>query len=313
MCPGTWRVALVLIGCTPVFGVTTGCAAFENKAVWPVHEAVLDNVRTVKLMQYVQINAALRGQEHNFAQLVLCIASRAQADHPSACVGGICFRGEVVGGVVARRGGDDWRSFERFKFGKLEARADTDLDKVWIVDKDAGRAIASLDCASGATTGPDDEVPAWASPTGGIVLKPVEAESANRGAAAESPTPSTGVEKPNVNRTESLRIDAQADAALRSLADFLAQADSFSVEAVTIAKRELPGRTFKIRMASEIAFARPNKLAIISEPNTVTLNGLPYLGERPTAASIVCDGTNLWIRVPGDPTLARKRAPGSSR
>jgi hypothetical protein len=289
----------VCLGLSICLGATwpanLGCAVFECGTVSPALEVALDSARTVKLMNYHTWNAVLPGPNYNYAELSLAVDCR-EAGPGSA-------------NVVARRGSTFWWGVSPFEFGKLEGRTDQNREKVWIVDTESRSVVASLDRATRATTGPGDEPPAWADPTGGILLKSVEGESANRGAATKDPTPSTGVERPNGDRTESLRIDAQADAALRSLADCLAHADGFSVEAVTMAKRDLRGRIFKMRMVSEIAFARPNKLAIISESTSTTLNGLPYLGERPAAASVVCDGTNLWIRVSGDPTLARKPAP----
>lgn len=59
----------------------------------------------------------------------------------------------------------------QLKFEDVEVRADPERRRVWFVDRTAGRVIATLDRLTGATTGPDDESPLWATPDGGVLLE----------------------------------------------------------------------------------------------------------------------------------------------
>jgi len=54
-----------------------------------------------------------------------------------------------------------------FDLHDLEVRADGSRSKVWFVERDTDRIIATLDRETGRTTGPDDEPPTWATPDGG--------------------------------------------------------------------------------------------------------------------------------------------------
>lgn len=62
----------------------------------------------------------------------------------------------------------------QFMFDDIEVRADESRQRVWFIDREAGRVVASLNRATGATTGPDDEPPVWATPDGGVVLEAEE-------------------------------------------------------------------------------------------------------------------------------------------
>lgn len=57
------------------------------------------------------------------------------------------------------------------RFENVEARTDETGQKVWFVQRDTSRIIASVDLYTRETTGPDDEPPAWATPDGGKPLK----------------------------------------------------------------------------------------------------------------------------------------------
>ena len=62
----------------------------------------------------------------------------------------------------------------QFKFDDVDVRTDEGRQRVWFVDRGAGRVIATLDRLTGTTTGPDDAHPRWATPDGGILLEPCE-------------------------------------------------------------------------------------------------------------------------------------------
>ena len=63
----------------------------------------------------------------------------------------------------------------KFDLHNLEVRANESRSKVWFVERDTGRIIATLDRETGQTTGPDDEPPTWATPDGGERLGAQEA------------------------------------------------------------------------------------------------------------------------------------------
>ncbi|MHC4992345.1 MAG: hypothetical protein ACYTGC_15335 [Planctomycetota bacterium] len=62
-------------------------------------------------------------------------------------------------------------SHGRLSFDDVEVRTDPERRRVWFVERATGRVIATLDRETGATTGPDDDPPAWATPDGGLLLE----------------------------------------------------------------------------------------------------------------------------------------------
>jgi len=58
------------------------------------------------------------------------------------------------------------------RFENVEARRDETGQKVWFVQRDSSRIIATVDLWTRKTTGPDDDPPAWATPDGGEPLEP---------------------------------------------------------------------------------------------------------------------------------------------
>jgi hypothetical protein len=158
MCAKTCR--MIVFATATICLTNLGCAVFECKGLWPAHKAVLDESRTVRLAYYVQHNMVLRGPQHNYAELSLFV----EADK----------EGPMAGGVVARRGSTLGCQVNSFQLGELEARADDARERVWLVDKDAKRVVASLDCGTGATTGPDDRPPPWATLDAGVRLEPIK-------------------------------------------------------------------------------------------------------------------------------------------
>ena len=59
------------------------------------------------------------------------------------------------------------------KLGALEARSTPERDRVWIVDREAHRVIASHDRRTKITTGIREQAPAWAGPDVGVILERV--------------------------------------------------------------------------------------------------------------------------------------------
>lgn len=60
------------------------------------------------------------------------------------------------------------------RFENVDVRRDKTGRKIWFVQRDTSRIIATLDLDTNATTGPDDEPPAWATPDGGASLPRAE-------------------------------------------------------------------------------------------------------------------------------------------
>jgi hypothetical protein len=66
-----WLMALNLLVCSSA----AGCAMFEQRAEYLHYETVLEDGKTVRLMEYSQINQALRGPANNYAIAVLHVLS----------------------------------------------------------------------------------------------------------------------------------------------------------------------------------------------------------------------------------------------
>jgi hypothetical protein len=58
----------------------------------------------------------------------------------------------------------------QFNADEIEIRTDESRQKVWFVDTRAKRVIATLDQATGTTTGPDDQPPPWTTTDTGTPL-----------------------------------------------------------------------------------------------------------------------------------------------
>ena len=56
------------------------------------------------------------------------------------------------------------------RFENVQARRDGTGQKVWFVQRNTSRIVATLDLETHETTGPDDEPPSWAIPDGGEPL-----------------------------------------------------------------------------------------------------------------------------------------------
>lgn len=170
---GIQRVA-VMVAILTLGVANVGCALFECCSVSTMHAARLDETRTVRLAEYNQYNAVLRGPKYNFTELWLITSDDTKKSDRPVCNGRVCLPGGTTMHVIARRGAGVGKSVERFNFGQLEAYRNTAGDQVWIVDRENARVVATLDLKTSATTGPDDEPPPWATLTWGVRLNPVD-------------------------------------------------------------------------------------------------------------------------------------------
>lgn len=153
---------LLRLAFAPVVLGQAGCAAFQNTTLATTYVGVLadssGNVVTIAEVQdYGQRDALQRGAAHNFQEWTLSVRA------PSS--------GERVRQVVLRQGLASyhtqafWRAIEN-----IEARADSSGRRIWLVNRQTRRVVASADLDAESFTGPDDEPPPWARPDGGTVL-----------------------------------------------------------------------------------------------------------------------------------------------
>lgn len=73
--------------------------------------------------------------------------------------------------TLARREQAEFLKNGPIKLGVLEARSTPERDRIWIVDKDARRVIASHDRRTRITTGIGEQAPSWAGPDVGDILQ----------------------------------------------------------------------------------------------------------------------------------------------
>jgi hypothetical protein len=72
--------------------------------------------------------------------------------------------------ALKRAGATEWPSHKAFNYTDVDARCDADGQRIWFVDRTTQKVIGSVDRQSGATSGPDDVPPAWATVDGGRVV-----------------------------------------------------------------------------------------------------------------------------------------------
>ncbi len=147
----------------PMLAVQFGCAAFQITIESKIYVGVLPdssgNVATVTEVSAHGLRDALRrGPEHNFYEWAMSVWVPASSEH--------------ITQVVFRQGLEHWgdQAALRRDFDNVEARADSSGHRIWLVDKQTGRVVASADLDTKSLTGLDDESPSWARPDGGTVL-----------------------------------------------------------------------------------------------------------------------------------------------
>jgi len=64
-----------------------------------------------------------------------------------------------------------WPSWNKFDFGEIEARTDSNGQHIWFVHRKTGKVIGTVDRKIGQATGPDDVHPVWATVDGGQRLE----------------------------------------------------------------------------------------------------------------------------------------------
>ena len=124
-----------------------------SRVTW---RAYLDDCREVKLSCDLIRDRASGEPDRRYEQLTLEVLPREHLRLTRALK-----KIEIKGGVP--RG--------QLKYRDVEVRTDREHRKVWFVETETSRIVATLDIETGATTGPDDTPPSWATPGGGIPLE----------------------------------------------------------------------------------------------------------------------------------------------
>ena len=135
--------------------MNAGCAPlFQASRIHDVYRGRLDESRIVRLSETRQVDGM--HPEGDYSQLVLALS----ADDAI-----------VVNRVVGHRGASRGERPAGFQLGELEGRTDADRQRVWIIDREAGRVIASVDCKTKLVTGWQEPPPTWATLDGGTVIE----------------------------------------------------------------------------------------------------------------------------------------------
>jgi hypothetical protein len=154
---------LLRLALAATLAVQFGCAAFQSTSETMIYVGVLadspGNVLTVTEVSAYGLGDMLRrGPEHNFHEWAMSVWVPASS--------------ERITQVVSHQGFGRWddEASLRRDFDNVEARADSSGHRIWLVDKQTGRVVASADLDTKSFTGPDDESPSWARSDRGTVL-----------------------------------------------------------------------------------------------------------------------------------------------
>ena len=135
--------------------MNAGCAPlFQAQMFREVYRGRLDESRIVSLSEERLHDAMHPGA--NYRKLILAFS----ADDAV-----------VVNRVIGERGVRRGERPAGFQLGELEGRTDADRQRVWIIDREAGRVIASVDCKTKLVTGWQEPPPTWATLDGGTVIE----------------------------------------------------------------------------------------------------------------------------------------------
>ena len=142
-------VSLVIAG--------VGCSTAYTSTRWShtIYRGPLDECREIELSYDIVRDRTGLEPEQKFEQLVLEVNPR-ECLHFERALKTI----DLTPGVP--RG--------QLKFQNVDGRIDETRQRVWFVQRDTGRVLATFDRKTGETTGPDDKPPAWATPDAGTPL-----------------------------------------------------------------------------------------------------------------------------------------------
>jgi hypothetical protein len=150
--------ALILVGYVSsafFMGCAHGVTSESTKVRLVQWQADLDDSREVSLSVYQSHDKTEGEADREYEELILEVKPREHSQSKVVLKSVDSKSGDLVG---------------QFNADEIEVRADETRNKVWFVDKRAGKVIATVDRETGKTTGPDDEPPAWATLEGGTLL-----------------------------------------------------------------------------------------------------------------------------------------------
>jgi len=105
------------------------------------------------------------------------------------------------------------------------------------------------------------------------------------------------------------QVDPRAEQVLRDAAAWLAAAEGVEFAAHSVVEQKRLGASFVMRIDADFAFARPNRLCLLSKGLKLEANGEAMPGAPGLGGSVLCDGENLHIYVPERDEYLKKPAP----
>ena len=136
------------VGCSP--------SRTSTRTSWMISQADLDEYRRIEFSYDVVRDHEGRQLVREYEQLLLRIGPRED------------LRVRRAVKTVELTPGD---SRPQVRFENVEARANETRERIWFVERETGRIVATFDSSTDKTTGPDEPPPPWATPTGGVLLE----------------------------------------------------------------------------------------------------------------------------------------------
>ena len=156
------KISMCRAGVYFIFGVVTlatmGCALFQNTTSVVVYRGEVEATRSIEVRREVGRNAVTADPARNYDVLTVYAKEGNQ----------IAFSRRI-----GHSAPDSDLDFEQLQSREWEGRTDSLRQRVWLIDKERQRVMASIDWEEHVITGPEDSQPAWARLDGGIELKNV--------------------------------------------------------------------------------------------------------------------------------------------
>ena len=135
-----------------------GCAVFQASDVRTEYAGMLDDGKTLLLVQEIERDMLRKGSNNNHSTLWLRIMAK----------------DELVWQEPIGRISGCYDEAPAFTLGDLEGRRSPDHQLVWVIERQPSRVIAAVNRANGHASGMNDELPKWARVDAGIPLHPAQ-------------------------------------------------------------------------------------------------------------------------------------------
>ena len=156
------RISMCRAGVYFIFGVgtlaTMGCALFQETTSIVVYRGEVEETRSIEVRREIGRNAVTADPARNYDVLTVYAKDGNQ----------IAFSRRIRHSAP-----DSDSDSEQFQSREWEGRTDSLRQRVWLIDKERQRVMASIDWENRVITGPQDSQPGWARLDGGIELKNV--------------------------------------------------------------------------------------------------------------------------------------------